>query len=104
MRHSVTTPFYRLRKYVDGLISMWTPFVPFQHLAPQLSRMTFADPPRGWLALYTMVTFRPDISYAAVRRKAEQQNRIFNWFIWGALFASSTGSFVVGTWLWRRRR
>ena len=28
---------------------------------------------RGWLPLYTMVTFRPDISYGNAKRKAAEQ-------------------------------
>jgi kynurenine 3-monooxygenase len=36
------------------------------------------ETPRGWLPLYTMVTFRPDISYSRARRKAEEQARVMN--------------------------
>ena len=35
-----------------------------------------AGRPRGWLPLYTMVTFRPDISYANAKRKAAKQARV----------------------------
>jgi kynurenine 3-monooxygenase len=48
--------------------------VPWQNLIPVLSETTF--PPgaaQGWISLYTMVTFRPDISYATAQRKAREQ-------------------------------
>jgi kynurenine 3-monooxygenase len=35
-----------------------------------------SEAPRGWLPLYTMVTFRPDISYSTARRKAREQSRV----------------------------
>ncbi|KAG8686946.1 kynurenine 3-monooxygenase, mitochondrial precursor [Ceratobasidium sp. 394] len=76
MRHSVTTPVYRLRKSIDAFLSRFTPFVPWQSLIPVLATTTF--PPgaaKGWISLYTMVTFRPDISYATAQRKAREQAR-----------------------------
>ncbi|KAG9103241.1 kynurenine 3-monooxygenase, mitochondrial precursor [Ceratobasidium sp. 370] len=76
MRHSVTTPVYRLRKSIDAFLSRFTPFVPWQSLIPVLATTTF--PPgaaKGWISLYTMVTFRPDISYATAQRKARDQAR-----------------------------
>jgi hypothetical protein len=36
----------------------------------------------GWLPLYTMVTFRPDISYAAARKRAEVQTRVMTVLGW----------------------
>jgi kynurenine 3-monooxygenase len=104
MRHSVTTPLYRLRKMVDGVLSKWTEFVPFDALASQLKATTFKPAPRGWLALYTMVTFRPDISYAEVRLKAERQDRILDRVIWSGLLASGFASVAaVGIWAARSR-
>ncbi|KAF8610136.1 FAD/NAD-binding domain-containing protein [Ceratobasidium sp. AG-I] len=76
MRHSVTTPLYRLRKWVDETLSRFTPFVPWQNLIPILGETTF--PPgaaKGWISLYTMVTFRPDISYATAQKKYLDQTR-----------------------------
>jgi kynurenine 3-monooxygenase len=104
MRHSVTTPLYRLRKLVDGVLSKGTKFVPFKTLASQLKATTFNRAPHGWLALYTMVTFRPDISYAEVRRKAERQNRILDSVVWSGLLASGFASVAtVGMWAARSR-
>lgn len=46
-------------------------------VAPIVSQGTFpAKSPSGWLPLYTMVTFRPDIGYATAKRKAENQARV----------------------------
>jgi len=46
-------------------------------MAVPLSRTAFPTVhPRGWLPLYTMVTFRPDISYATAKRKAARQGTI----------------------------
>ena len=33
---------------------------------------------RGWLPLYTMVTFRPDISYGNAKRKAAEQREMMS--------------------------
>ncbi|KAF8758419.1 Kynurenine 3-monooxygenase [Rhizoctonia solani] len=74
MRHSVTTPIYRLRKWIDGVLAGFTPSVPWQGLIPALAQTTFpVGAARGWISLYTMVTFRPDISYATAQRKAREQ-------------------------------
>lgn len=57
MRHKVTSTTYLIRKHLDEWLSR-----------------TFKD---GWLSLYTMVSFRPDISYSqAVRKEAWQQSII----------------------------
>jgi kynurenine 3-monooxygenase len=105
MRHSVTTPLYRLRKLFDGFLSRWSPFVPFSILSDQLVATTFVQgAARGWLPLYTMVTFRPDISYATVRRKAAEQNR----FLTALGLGTASGTMLlVGMWvvsLWRARQ
>ncbi|OAX43541.1 FAD/NAD(P)-binding domain-containing protein [Rhizopogon vinicolor AM-OR11-026] len=76
MRHSVTTPFYIFRKALeDFLFSLTCPRpTSVSSMAEPLSHIAFPTVnPRGWLPLYTMVTFRPDISYATARRKAARQ-------------------------------
>ncbi|KAF7984033.1 hypothetical protein HWV62_17549 [Athelia sp. TMB] len=81
MRHSVTTPVYLFRKMLDNVLFSLSSR---KHgsaaragpLNPLLARVAFPGAPRGWLPLYTMVTFRPDISYATARRKAERQAQI----------------------------
>lgn len=105
MRHAVTTPMYRLRKTLDGLLSRWTPFLPFQSFFPYLSSNTFKPTPNGWLALYTMVTFRPDIRYSEVRRKAKRQDYLLSMFAWsGIATTAGVGSLAVGLQLWARWR
>ncbi|KAG8833524.1 kynurenine 3-monooxygenase, mitochondrial precursor [Serendipita sp. 399] len=102
MRHAVTTPLYKLRKRMDGFLSRLTPFIAFEAFSSRLRRETFLPTPRGWLALYTMVTFRPDISYAEVRRKARRQDMIINTFAWaGLMLAVGTGSLLAGLRFWR---
>ncbi|CAE6503360.1 unnamed protein product [Rhizoctonia solani] len=77
MRHSVTTPIYRLRKWIDGVLAGFAPAVPWQSLIPILAQTTFpVDAAKGWISLYTMVTFRPDISYATAQRKAREQAKL----------------------------
>lgn len=108
MRHSVTTPAYLFRKSLDNILYALT--------AEQLTPEAFAEQPAaaqepfptrepaGWLPLYSMVTFRPDISYATVRRKSRRQNDILGYATW------ATAAVTVGTLgitclqLWRRFR
>lgn len=92
MRHSVTTPVYLFRKMLDNILFSLSSRanVSVASLGPLLSRVPFvAGEPRGWLPLYTMVTFRPDISYATAKRKAEMQSRMINTAGW-------IGTAVVG--------
>ncbi|KAF8575953.1 FAD/NAD-binding domain-containing protein [Ramaria rubella] len=75
LRHTVTTPGFIFRKMVDNFFSaLSAPYMPF---SPQLP-LNPSSAPQGWLPLYSMVTFRPDISYATAKMKAERQSRIIN--------------------------
>ncbi|KAJ8597981.1 FAD/NAD(P)-binding domain-containing protein [Rhizopogon salebrosus TDB-379] len=79
MRHSVTTPSYIAKKALDRFLFSLTSPRPdsVSAMAEPLSRMAFPTvDPRGWLPLYTMITFRPDISYAVAKRKAARQATI----------------------------
>jgi kynurenine 3-monooxygenase len=81
MRHSVTTPAHKLKRMVDNLLFSLTCRTPvtLTDLGALPPGVTFpAGRPRGWLPLYTMVTFRPDISYAKARRKAAEQAWVTN--------------------------
>ncbi|KAJ7940726.1 FAD/NAD-binding domain-containing protein [Mycena leptocephala] len=96
MRHSVTTPAYIFRKTVDALLYTLTGGrdISLASLVPLLSRVPFAADISGWLPLYTMVTFRPDISYATAKQRAERQSRILTglgWAATGALGAAGMG-------------
>ena len=103
MRQSVTTPGYLFRKALDNILYSLTAQ---QHVA-DLS--TSQDPfptrvPDGWLPLYTMVTFRPDISYASVKYKVERQAQILAYASWisAALTVGTVGITCVKVW-WRLR-
>ncbi|KAL0569891.1 kynurenine 3-monooxygenase, mitochondrial precursor [Marasmius crinis-equi] len=79
MRHLVTTPLYLFRKVLDGwLYKLSSPSTkPLSSLCTELTtKMYNEDEPKGWLPLYTLVTFRPDISYDTVRRTAFRQTKI----------------------------
>ncbi|KAJ7063209.1 hypothetical protein C8F01DRAFT_985210 [Mycena amicta] len=93
MRHSVTTPAYIFRKAVDRLLYSLTTRAnnSLPSLVPLLARMPFATAVDGWIPLYTMVTFRPDISYATAKRRAERQSRVLSILGW-----VGTGAAVAG--------
>jgi len=79
MRHSVTTPAHKLRRIVDNMLFSLTCRTPvtLASLGALAADVTFPPGiPRGWLPLYTMVTFRPDISYSTAKRKAARQDRV----------------------------
>ncbi|KAH8117335.1 FAD/NAD-binding domain-containing protein [Phellopilus nigrolimitatus] len=79
MRHSVATPSYLFLRSLDNLFSLWTSGsqIAPSSVGPLLSRIPFpSTSPSGWIPLYTMVTFRPDISYSTAKLKAEKQQKI----------------------------
>ncbi|PPQ86873.1 hypothetical protein CVT25_012592, partial [Psilocybe cyanescens] len=79
MRHSVTQLSYLFRKTLDNLLySLTSPqMMSLSSLIPTLSSLPYPPgKPKGWLPLYTMVTFRPDINYATVKKKAARQATI----------------------------
>ncbi|KAJ3889929.1 FAD/NAD-P-binding domain-containing protein [Lentinula edodes] len=79
MRHLVTTPIYLARKALDNLLyKISSPqYRSLSSLIPLLSDELYAEnEPRGWLPLYTLVTFRPDVSYDTVRRTVARQSTI----------------------------
>ncbi|PSR74173.1 hypothetical protein PHLCEN_2v10129 [Hermanssonia centrifuga] len=81
MRHAVTTPAYLFRKALDNILfALTAQQLPLESSAFKASQDPFPTRnPSGWLPLYTMVTFRPDISYTAVKRKVHQQSQILNY-------------------------
>ena len=69
--------------------------VSLESLAPVLTKIPYPPGnPKGWLPLYTMVTFRPDISYATVKKKAASQAAVLAWIIWIGVATLC----VAGTW------
>ncbi|EIN07461.1 FAD/NAD(P)-binding domain-containing protein [Punctularia strigosozonata HHB-11173 SS5] len=110
MRHSVTTLGYQFRKRLDNFLSAVssdTPsFIvasPDKAYSPQLETLSFTPHPRGWLPLYTMVTFRPDISYATAKKKAETQGKLLSFagsaLTLGGAMALVAGAISVGKYL-----
>lgn len=98
MRHAVVTPTYILKKTIDTFLYSLTSRQShsLSSLVPILSRVPFPPGvPSGWLPLYTMVTFRPDISYATAQRKALRQGNILA----GAGWVGLTLLGAVGMWL-----
>ncbi|THH15153.1 hypothetical protein EW146_g5276 [Bondarzewia mesenterica] len=72
MRHLVTTPTYLMRKTLDNILFSLNSrqHITLASIGPLLSRVPFPSRnPSGWIPLYTMVTFRPDISYATAKKK-----------------------------------
>ena len=95
MRHDVTTLSFRLRKKIDNLLYELGGKLP--SLSPRFRNQLYPSTQanEGWMPLYTMVTFRPDIGYAAAKSKAERQTRILNTLGLCAGF-SGVVSLVVG--------
>jgi len=93
MRHSVTTPVYLLHKVIDNTLSKLTPHKPNEKIRTSLSSSLFPSPwAGGWLPLYAMVTFRPDLSYATAKKQAAWQINILRGVsLTIALAAISTG-------------
>ncbi|KAG7092342.1 hypothetical protein E1B28_008703 [Marasmius oreades] len=100
MRHLVTTPLYLFRKVLDGWLYRLSSHstLPVTSLTTKLTSQTYDErEPRGWLPLYTMVTFRPDISYDTARRTASRQTQILT----TATYVGATILCVSGLWLAR---
>lgn len=94
MRHLVTSPLFLFKKWLDTkLYSLSSALAAAAagRANSQLSPYARVEP-GGWLPLYTMVTFRPDINYATVKRKAAFQNSILTAVGW-----ASMGSVVAVT-------
>lgn len=99
MRHLVTTPVYLARKALDNLLyRLSSPrYIPLSSLSALLSNELYAeDEPRGWLPLYTLVTFRADISYDAVRRAVARQSTILTGL---GCVGAATLLGVAGVWM-----
>lgn len=104
MRHSVTTLSFLFRKTVDNLLYTLTrrKVVSLASLRPMLSRVPYpTGEPGGWLPLYTMVTFRPDISYSTAKAKAMRQSRILDLLAWStATIFGAAGIWTAWTLRW----
>jgi len=104
MRHSVTTPAYLFRKTLDNILAslLSPPTEPYAKAdAPEPFPTSW---PSGWLPLYTMVTFRPDISYATAKRKALRQGEILSYAGWVTAVATLGATAAAGYTLFNRLR
>ena len=73
--------------------------------APPLRKDAFpTDRPSGWLPLYTMVTFRPDIGYATAKRESYRQAQILNYATWATTAVTVGTVCITCINLWRRLR
>ncbi len=89
MRHAVVTPGYLLHKFVDNALSRYTLHAArFGDLRRSLFPASWAG---GWLPLYTMVTFRADMSYSSAKRQALIQKSILK----GCMYTLFLGALVV---------
>lgn len=98
MRHSVTTPAFIFKKALDNVLYSLTSrqVVSPTSLGPTLSHVAFPGKPTGWLPLYNMVTFRPDIGYAMAKSKAAYQSRILSALGWiGTVALGATGGWIM---------
>ncbi|TIB03315.1 hypothetical protein E3P96_01935 [Wallemia ichthyophaga] len=92
MRSKVTNPLYKLRKGLDALLN--TLLRPAAVASPEILRRepfpTAAS--SGWMSLYQLVTFRPDISYADAeevsRRRDERVSLVGKGSIAGLVVAA----------------
>jgi hypothetical protein len=108
MRHDVTTWSFLFRKAIDNILYGLSAGRPISvaSLGPLLSRDPFpARDPGWWVPLYTMVTFRPDVSYSTAKRKAERQAGIISRIGWvvgigGAVSLTISTGLVLQRW-WR---
>ena len=85
----MTTLSFRLRKKIDNLLYKLGGKRPetVASLGPGFHKAVYPSTQvKGWMPLYTMVTFRPDIGYAVAKSKADRQARILNAVGFGAAF------------------
>ncbi|KIP09635.1 hypothetical protein PHLGIDRAFT_102657 [Phlebiopsis gigantea 11061_1 CR5-6] len=108
MRHSVTTPLYRFRKAMDNILySLTAHQVMPAVISPGPTPATDPFPtkrPSGWLPLYTMVTFRPDIGYATARRESRRQAQVLQYATWASTAVAVGTVAITCINLWRRFR
>jgi len=103
MRHSVTTVSYLMQKWIDELLSRFTPHAPTtEMMSSVLNGGLFpASWAMGWLPLYTMVTFRSDMAYSTVLKQHRVQRSLFRGLQY-AVFGIAVG---LGSYrLWRARK
>ncbi|KAK0210659.1 FAD/NAD-binding domain-containing protein [Desarmillaria ectypa] len=103
MRHLVTSPLFLFKKALDNFLYYLSSRrdMSFDAFNAVLSHLTYGlGEPRGWVPLYTMVTFRPDIKYATAKKRAARQSGILTGIGWASVAVVAS----VGVWAVRAAR
>jgi kynurenine 3-monooxygenase len=112
MRSKVVSPAYHLRRVLDSVLShVLPPPARKEILLPQGPAVQSKSTPppsttepfptarvNGWSSLYTMVTFRPDVSYQEALRKEKAQRDIVQGLAWG--LGGGVGLAAMGGLVW----
>ena len=102
MRSKVVSPTYHIRRVLDSVLSFVMPPTSKRAIlqetsagsSPTLCEEAFPTPRvSGWSSLYSMVTFRPDVSYKEALRKERSQKDVVTGLVWA--LGGTAG--VVGT-------
>jgi len=103
MRHSITTISYLLRKWIDDLLSKFTPHQLTAEMRSSLQNggLFPASWASGWLPLYTMVTFRADMAYSSVMAQHYWQITVLK-VVRRMAFVVAVG--LGANYLWRSKR
>ncbi|KAK0228450.1 FAD/NAD-binding domain-containing protein [Armillaria fumosa] len=100
MRHLVTSPLFLFKKALDNALYYLSSRrdMSFNAFNTVLSHLPYGlGEPRGWVPLYTMVTFRPDINYATAKKRAARQSGILTGIGWASIaVVASLGVWTVG--------
>ncbi|KAJ7757477.1 FAD/NAD-binding domain-containing protein [Mycena metata] len=75
LRHDVATWTYMIKAFIDNILYAISKTGSLVDLSQTISG---PEVPSGWIPLYSMVSFRPDISYSAAKKKAEHQERLID--------------------------
>ncbi|KAJ7257174.1 FAD/NAD-P-binding domain-containing protein [Mycena haematopus] len=78
LRRGFATFSYVIKKYIDNVLYARSAKGAAKLTLSDLKENIYGPPPSGWMPLYTMVSFRPDISYATARKKAASQERLMD--------------------------
>lgn len=110
MRSKVLSPLHILRRHLDTLLSNLIPrpasASPASGFGISLTDPFPGQPVRGWNSLYEMVTFRPDIGYAAALEREKWQGRVVERVAWGLGVGTVGVAGVAASWgyrMWARR-
>ncbi|KAJ7508586.1 FAD/NAD-binding domain-containing protein [Mycena galericulata] len=95
LRHDVATWSYMIKGFVDKILYAVSKKAALMDNST-LKHNIYGREPSGWIPLYTMVSFRPDISYSAAKKRAESQERVLEGvgIGFGLLLIASLGLFV----------